>query len=98
MKPKAMLEELESAAETISVKVSYEPLAATVGHGGLCRVKGEYRVIIDKRASVQERVTTLARSLARLDLSGVTLSKSVQEMVQYYARPRPQPRTTGQPA
>lgn len=91
MKPKAMLEELETAAETIAVKVSYESLAATIGHGGLCRVRGEYRVIIDKRASIQERVTTLARSLARLDLSEVKLSKAVREIVQYYARPRPQP-------
>jgi hypothetical protein len=84
MKPDALLEELERAAETLSVKVSYELMQASVGHGGLCRVKGAYRVIIDKRASVHERVATLAQSLAKLDTGGVRLSPKVREMVDYY--------------
>ena len=90
-----MLEELESAAEQISVKVSYESLAATVGHGGLCRVKGQHRVIIDKRATVHERLATLAGSLARLDLSNVFLSPEVRQLVEYYSRP---PRRRQRPA
>lgn len=81
-----MLQELEQAAEQLSVKVSYETLAATVGHGGLCRVKGQYRVIIDKRASTHERAATLAHSLAQLDTSSVTLSSAVRKLVDYYAR------------
>ena len=87
-----MLEELEKAAGQLSVKVSYESLAATVGHGGLCRVKEQYRVIIDKRASVQERVTTLAHALAQLDLSEIFLSPEVRSLVDYYGRSR----TTGE--
>ena len=96
MNPQAMLEELENAAEQISVKVSYEQLAATVGHGGLCRVKEQYRVIIDKRASVHERVATLARSLARLDVSGVFLSPEVRKLVDRYSvsHPAGKPRET----
>jgi hypothetical protein len=66
MKPEVTLSKLEDAATQIGVKVSYEVLGAAVGHGGLCRVKGEFRVIIDKRASTEERVTTLAGSLARV--------------------------------
>ncbi len=64
MKPEVMLSKLEDAATQLRVKVSYELLGASVGHGGLCRVKGEYRVIIDKRASTEERATTLAGALA----------------------------------
>jgi hypothetical protein len=64
MKPDVTLSKLEDAATLLGVKVSYEVLGASVGHGGLCRVKGEFRVIIDKRASTEERVTTLAGSLA----------------------------------
>jgi hypothetical protein len=81
-----MLQELEQAAEQLSVKVSYETLTATVGHGGLCRVKGQYRVIIDKRASTHERAATLAHSLAHLDTSTVKLSAAVRKLVDYYAR------------
>jgi hypothetical protein len=64
MKPEVLLEQLETAAETMAVKVSYEPILSTIGHGGLCRVKGQYRVIIDKRATPQERVLTLASALS----------------------------------
>ena len=64
MKPEVLLELLETCAAEIGVKVSYEPLAASVGHGGLCRVKGQYRVIIDKRATAGERLQTLATALS----------------------------------
>ena len=65
MKPEVALELLEAAAEQLKVRVSYEPLQTSVIHGGLCRVKGEYRIIVDKRASSEERVVTVASALAR---------------------------------
>jgi hypothetical protein len=71
MKPEVVLELLEATAEQLKVRVSYEPLQTSVVHGGLCRVKGEYRIIVDKRASAEERVTTLATALAQvMKLSG----------------------------
>jgi hypothetical protein len=66
MKPEVVLELLEAAAEKLKVRVSYEPLQTSVVHGGLCRVKGDYRIIVDKRASAEERVTTLATALAQV--------------------------------
>ena len=66
MKPEVVLELLEAAAEQLKVRVTYEPLQTSVVHGGLCRVKGEYRIIVDKRASAEERVTTLAAALAQV--------------------------------
>lgn len=85
MKPEAMLQELEAAAEKLSVKVSYEALGHSVSSGGLCRVKGELRIIVDKRATAQERVATLAEALSGLDTSEVFLTPSVREVVDYYA-------------
>jgi hypothetical protein len=85
MKPDALLELLEAAAEQLSVKVSYEQLQSSVGHGGLCRVKGEYRVIIDKRATPQEKVTTLATALGRFDLSKVKITAKVRSVLDFYS-------------
>jgi hypothetical protein len=85
MKPDALLELLEAAAEQLSVKVSYEQLQSSVGHGGLCRVKGEYRVIIDKRATPQEKVTTLATALGRFDLAKVKVTPKVREVLDFYS-------------
>lgn len=95
MKSEVMLELLEAAADQLGVKVSYEPLAASVGIGGLCRVKGQYRVIIDKRATSSERVATLAAALATFDTAELELPEQVREVLRFHegsgkklARPR----------
>jgi hypothetical protein len=81
MKPEAMLAELENAADRRAIKVSYEALQASVGSGGLCRVKGAYRVIIDKRASTGERLSTLAGALAQVGLGELVLSAAVRDLI-----------------
>lgn len=87
MKPKDMLTELEAAAQALDVKVSYESIASSIMRGGLCRVKGEYRVIIDKRLTPEERVTTLAESLARFDWASIeSMQAAAQSLLRYYAR------------
>ena len=88
MKADVLLERLESAAAELGVKVSYEQLATTVGlgpnRGGLCRVKGQFRVIIDKRASAAERVATLASALGRFDaqLAALELAPEVRDALE----------------
>lgn len=92
MKPEVVLELLEAAAEKLKVRVSYEPLQTSVVHGGLCRVKGDYRIIVDKRASAEERVTTLATALAQVmkqngigsDDAALELSPKVQEVLRMH--------------
>ena len=89
-----MLAELESVAARLSVKVSYEALAASVGSGGLCRVRGEYRVIIDKRTQTGERLAALAQALGQLPaLSSalvappadeLELSRPVRDLLRHY--------------
>lgn len=76
MKPEVILEQLERAAEQLGIRLSYEQLQSAVVTGGLCKVKGAYRIIIDKRATPEERVGTLATALAtfpaaRLDELGL---------------------------
>jgi hypothetical protein len=81
-KPEALLEELETTADRMAVKVSYEALQAAVGSGGLCRVKGVYRVIIDKRASTNDRVQMLAQALAQVGVpTTIELSRAVRDVL-----------------
>jgi len=88
MKPEVMLELLENAAEQLGIKVSYEPLQTsgiqTGLKGGLCKVKGEWRVIIDKRATDEERVATLAGAISRFDTSELELSQKVRDCIHMY--------------
>jgi len=83
-----MLELLENAAEQLGIKVSYEPLQ-TAGiqtglRGGLCRVKGVYRIIIDKRATNEERMATLATSIATFDTTELELPTKVRDYIRQY--------------
>ena len=82
-----MVELLENAAEQLGIKVSYEPLqtAGMTGmRGGLCRVKGAYRIIIDKRATNEERLQTLATSIAGFDTTELELSQKVRDLLRMY--------------
>ena len=84
MKPEQITEALETAAAQLGVQVRYEALTtgAVSGSGGLCRVKGEWWVIIDKKASASERATVLADALATFDTDAVYLPPKVREAVQ----------------
>jgi hypothetical protein len=94
MKADVLLERLESAAAEVGVKVSYEQISTSVGtalgKGGLCRVKGQFRVIIDKRASAAERVATLASALGRFEpqLAALELEPAVREALADHAPAR----------
>jgi len=84
MKPEVLLELLENAAEQLGIRVSYEPLATSVVNGGLCRVKGQYRIIVDKRATAEERMVTLATAIATFDTTELELAPKVREVLRQY--------------
>lgn len=84
MKPEVVLELLENTADQLGIRVSYEPLVSSVGTGGLCKVKGQYRIIIDKRATSEERVITLATALATFDTTELELAPKVRELLRQY--------------
>jgi len=89
MKPEVMLELLESAADQLGIRVSYEPLQSSVGSGGLCKVKGELRIIIDKRATSDERVAMIAGALNRSGgaLDELELPAKVREVLKLHEGP-----------
>jgi hypothetical protein len=87
MKPEALLELLENVADQLGIRVSYEQLQSSVVTGGLCKVKGVYRIIIDKRATPEERVGTLATALATcpgVRLDELELAPKVRELLRLH--------------
>ena len=85
MKVADQLQELESVAEKKKIRVSYESIGGELGAGGLCKVKGEHRVIVDKRATDGEKVTVLATALARFELDDVFISEELRALIQRHA-------------
>ncbi len=83
MKVSDQLEELEALARSLGVRVSYEPMTGVVsGSGGLCKVKGEFRVIIDRRLKPAERVQVLADALQRFEIDDTGLSPEVRTLLE----------------
>jgi hypothetical protein len=82
MKADEMLRELEGVAEKKNIKVTYENIGGELGAGGLCKVKGEHRVIVDRRATDGEKVTVLAAALAKFPLDDVFISEKTREMIE----------------
>ncbi len=77
------LAELEALAVKLGVEVRYEPFTGeSTGPGGLCKVKGRWRVIINKRGSDADRLVTLARALGTFDLEPHFLSPQARGLVQ----------------
>ena len=82
MKVADQLSELESVAEKKQIRVSYENIGGELGAGGLCKVKGAWRVIIDKRATDGDKVTVLAQALAQFPLEDVFMSEESRALVE----------------
>jgi len=82
MKVQQQLEALERLADALGVRVSYEPMTGLVqGTGGLCRVRGQYRIIIDRRLKPPERVQILLDALRRFDTHHVEVEPEIQQLL-----------------
>jgi len=87
MKVTQQLQELENLAKQLGVKLSYEPTTGLVsGTGGLCRVKGAYRLIIDRRLKPGARVQVLSDALSRFDTRRLDLAPEVRALLSEPAR------------
>ncbi len=76
-----LLERMEQAATDLGLEVRYENISKPGYAGGLCRVKDQWVVILNKGAPSDEKVEVLASSLATRDTEGVFLPPDVRELV-----------------
>jgi hypothetical protein len=82
MKPEQITEALEQAASQVGVKVRYEAMTGdAAGSGGLCKLRGQWTVIIDRRSTPSDRAAVLTEALAAFDLEQVFLPPEVREAV-----------------
>ncbi len=90
-------DELVRVAHRLQVDVREEVLYPVQegrdhGRGGLCIVRGQRVVLVDARATLRERVATLAGALAALDLDPIHLAPLVRQTIERGGRvvvPRP---------
>jgi hypothetical protein len=78
----ALLHHLEELAERIAIAVRYENITGedSPGAGGLCRIRGEYVLIVHSRATVTEKIRLLTKALRQFDLSGIYLIPALRKL------------------
>ncbi|MDX1763426.1 MAG: hypothetical protein R3231_03825 [bacterium] len=82
MDTQEMLEELESVAEGLGIKVRYEKCKS---RGGLCRVRNEPMIIVRKTLSVPERLEIVAQALGQFPMEATYLKPEVRDYLERLA-------------
>jgi len=88
MHPEELLSRLEGVAAQLDIPVRYASLATEElpGRGGLCVLRGQRRIIIERTLGYPEKARLLATGLAHFDLEEVFLLPAVREAIEA-ARP-----------
>lgn len=84
MQAQELLSKLEGLAEQLKIPVRYAGLATEelAGRGGLCVLRGERRIIIERTLGYREKARLLAAGLAHFDLEGVYVLPAVREAIE----------------
>jgi hypothetical protein len=82
----SLLQEFEDLAERLSIKVRYAHLDHA---GGLCRYRGTYHIIINRRLDMKERIAVMGQALAQVPLDEVFLIPALREAIERYREPPP---------
>ena len=77
------LQELEGLAQNLGVRVCYDAMTGlSQGSGGLCKVRGEWRIIMDKRLKAVERLQVISDALrSRFDTEAHFVSPQVRNLL-----------------
>jgi len=84
MQSAELLSRLEGLAEQLKIPVRYAALSTEEfsGRGGLCVLRGERRIIIERTLGCREKARLLATGLAQFDLEGVFVLPAVREAIE----------------
>ena len=83
MQHRKILEYLEELALKLDVEIVYEKLEGEdfpVG-GGLCKVKGVYKIFMDQSEPLEGQIKILARALSFFDTEGVYVLPFIREIL-----------------
>ncbi len=80
----AALSQLEELANMIGIQIRYEKIVGEdlTSEGGLCRLKGEWVIIINSRSATNEKIHTIVKSLKNFDLSKFYIRPALRELLE----------------
>jgi hypothetical protein len=84
MQNSKILQYLEELAFQLGIEIVNERLGGTDVsiEGGLCKVKGTYKIFMDPSTPIQNKIEVLARSLSSFHTEDVYLLPFIREILQ----------------
>ena len=84
MNNELLLNELEELAGKLGIAVRYESvnIEESSGSGGLCRLKGEYVLIVHSQATVKEKIRILTEALRSFPIHNVYVKPVIRELLE----------------
>ena len=81
------LSQLEGLADKLGIPLRYEKIEDELtGMGGLCRIEGNYILIIHSKATVKEKIQILIEGLRRFDLGDIYVRPALRELLEEYEK------------
>ena len=86
MNDEIILSYLEELAEKLEILVRDENIniEESSSSGGLCRVEGQYVIILNSKATVKEKIQVMIAALQQFDLRDMYIKPVIREMLDGY--------------
>ncbi|MGE5840492.1 MAG: hypothetical protein ACM34H_11190 [Deltaproteobacteria bacterium] len=83
MDERSLLGQLEELARGLGIEVRYEMLKreGAFTQGGLCRLKGQYLLLVNSKAANRDKIEALAVAVNRFDLSQVFMKPGLRDFL-----------------
>jgi len=83
MESRKVLEYLENLAFRLGVEIVYEKLGEEEfsARGGLCKVKGVYKIFMDRSETIEGQIKILARALSSFEKEGLYILLFIREIL-----------------
>jgi hypothetical protein len=84
MKSGQVLEYLEDLAEKLGIEIVYQKLGEEEFsvRGGLCKVKGIFKIFIDRSKSLEDQIHTVAQGLSFFDTDEIYLFPYIRDVLE----------------
>jgi hypothetical protein len=84
LKKELLLDQLEDLAGKLGIKIRYENVSVeeSSASGGLCRLKGEYVLIIHFQAAVEEKIRIILEALRPFPVGDIYIKPAIRELLE----------------
>jgi hypothetical protein len=84
MDDEILLSQLEELAEKLAILVRDENINIDESsiHGGLCRVEGQYVIILNSKSTVKEKIQVAIKALQQFNLSEIYIKPAIRELLE----------------